>query len=85
MPAEYRQAILDTEGTWTLELLERPTSAQLVAIRAALGLSLAETSALRNSVPITIHTGTLAEVESFAKRLRKRIERQAIQIRKLVK
>lgn len=65
-----RQAIIDRDGAWALELTVPPTASLLKALRTVRGLSLSELQALRAQLPGTLRRGTKTEVEWEAKLLR---------------
>lgn len=66
-PAEVRAALLAEEGTWAVVVDRAPRVA--VALRAVLGLGVAEAVALAGRLPGQVATGTRAEMLHLRDRL----------------
>jgi hypothetical protein len=64
-PEDIRQAIIAMEGLWSLHVEAEGSERvrAVAALRHVLGLSMAEASALKGSLPGRVATGTKAEME----------------------
>lgn len=69
LPPGWREAILAQGGEWELRIQPAQTRTVLKVLRAALGLTLAETGQLKARLPGAPCVGTQAEMEHLRLRL----------------
>ncbi len=74
LPERIRRALIEDHGLWTLNIAATGTGAPrvLLTLREALGLSVAETGALRARLPGEVARGTNGEMELLRRRLARR-------------
>jgi len=83
LPDNLRDVELQQNGIWSLFLISLGANPAvgLKAIKAVLGLSYTHVAQIRDSIPATVKTGTLSEIQFYQRRLLEQCDELRIEAR----